>query len=200
MKNYLFLFLCFLLQVKTNACSCEVPTLDTSYKINDIVFTGKVIGVDSTYTHISTARIFLYTFKVDTFYKGKPEPFSKEITLSTKEFNSCDFTPELNQSYLIFASLNQNGFISTTICDYNRDLDEVSQNIYHKLHQWDIKDTNKEIDIMYFDHKEQKIYKLNEIINDVEKHLKIYKYGFWLSTTILSIILMYWVNKRFYKP
>lgn len=55
------------------------------------------------------------------------------------------------------------------------------------------------MDIMYFDHNEQKIYKLNEIIIDLEKKLKIYQYGFWLFTTILSIVFTYWVNKRFYK-
>ena len=199
MKNYIFLFLCFIIQVKANACDCIVPSLDTSYKTNDIVFTGKVIQVDSTYTQISTARIFLYTFKVDTFYKGNPEPYSNEITLSTKEFNSCNFTPELNKSYLIFASLIQNGFISTTICDDNRHLEDVPQNVFNKLQQWNMKDTNKEIDVIYFDHNEQKIYKLNEVIIDAEKKLKIYQYGFWFSITILSIVFMYWVNKRFYK-
>lgn len=198
-KNYLFLFLCFLLHVKTNACDCMVPTLETSYKTNDIVFTGKVIRVDSTYTSISTARIFLYTFKVENFYKGKPEPYSNEITLSSKEFNSCDFIPELHQSYLIFASLLQNGFISTTICNDNQELEKISTNVYNKLQQWEIKEAEKEMDIMYYDLKEQKIYQLNEVIIDIEKKLKIYQYGFWFSITILSIGFMYWVNKRFYK-
>lgn len=198
-KNYLFLFLCFLLHVKTNACDCMVPTLETSYKTNDIVFTGKVIRVDSTYTHISTARIFLYTFKVDTFYKGKPEPYSNEITLSSKEFNSCDFTPELHQRYLIFATLDQNGFISTTICDDNRYLEEVPPNVFNKLKQWNMQDANKEIDLVYIDHNEQKIHMLNEVIIDIEKKLKIYQYGFWFSVTVLSVVLMYGVNKRFYK-
>lgn len=119
MKYFLFLLLSLFIQVNVHACDCIAPTLDTSYKTNNIVFTGKVIGVDSTYTQISTARIFLYTFKINTYYKGKPYPYSNEITLSNKEFHSCNFTPELNQSYLIFSSLNQNGFISTTICDYN---------------------------------------------------------------------------------
>ena len=84
----------------------------------------------------------------------------------------------VNKSYLIFASLNQNGFISKTICDDNRDLEEVPQNVYNKLQQCKIEDSKKEIDFMYIDHNEQKIYKLNEVIIDAEKKLKIYQYGF----------------------
>lgn len=46
---------------------------------------------------------------------------------------------------MIFASLLQNVFISTTIGEDNRELDEVSPNDYNKLQQFEIKEAIKEM-------------------------------------------------------
>ena len=98
-----------------------------------MVFIGKVIRIVSSYTQKYPAKIKLYTFEVKEYLKGDSKTYSKQITLANKQYNSCQYDTELNQKYLIFSTSSTNGFINTTVCDYNQELRNVTKDDLTKI-------------------------------------------------------------------
>jgi hypothetical protein len=69
----------------------------------ELVFKGKITKVERDHTH-PPAEVYIVTFKVETWWKGKPSP---EVRLSwwSTAFFDCDYLPvgNVGEDYLVYA-------------------------------------------------------------------------------------------------
>jgi hypothetical protein len=86
------------------ASLCITPDAAPAYAAAEMVFTGKIAKVERDKTHSATADIYVVTFKVETWWKGKPSDEVRVLWWSTP-FSDCDYLPvgDVGEDYLVYA-------------------------------------------------------------------------------------------------
>lgn len=110
------------------ACSCAPPPPPLQELLNaDFVFSGTVIEMQVLDGELPwPALIIAATFRVDDLFKGQA---GAEITAHTpKGGDSCGFHFEIGESYLVYASRNEEKLF-TSICTRTRRLSEAGEDV-----------------------------------------------------------------------
>src|ERR671912_549301 len=81
-------------------------TLDAapSFAVAELVFTGKITKVERDQTLPIHAGTYVVTFKVETWWKGKPTPEVRVLWWTTSLFD-CPYLPvgDVGEDYLVYA-------------------------------------------------------------------------------------------------
>ncbi|MDM1298621.1 hypothetical protein HXZ94_08910 [Empedobacter falsenii] len=196
MKSILQLILLF--SSYTFACDCPYPTIENSFASSDIVFTGKVISIDSSSYSPRGTKNNEYTFEVYSQLKGEKNDYLKRITLINANYSSCNFEPELNREYLIFGQISQTNF-TTTLCKFNKELKDITKNelvLINELNNDFMNNNLYNTIILYDDENLNKIEKLNFYNNELLQENKNYKRAFFVTVSLLIILFLIWLNSK----
>lgn len=138
MKRWLVMFMLVLLLVtsglalfpgeKVYACSCVESDVQKRLETYTTVFTGKVVkkGGSQLYRYNGVRE---YTFDVDSAWKGVS---AKKMKIVGKDggSDSCGIQFEKNQSYLIFASLDErDNRMHTNLCSGNVPIEQAGDDL-----------------------------------------------------------------------
>ncbi|WP_339297740.1 hypothetical protein MKY92_22720 [Paenibacillus sp. FSL R5-0623] len=114
---------------KVYACSCVESDVQESLETYTTVFTGKVVKKGDSQQSKHDGILREYTFDVDTAWKGVS---AKKMKIVGKDggSDSCGIQFEKNQSYLIFASLDeQDNRLHTNLCSGNVPMEQAGDDL-----------------------------------------------------------------------
>jgi hypothetical protein len=113
------LLLCFLLLIAKEAfsCRCGITPFPEKYQSSEFIATVKILHV------IPDAKNEDYhdiDFELINLYKGASVSKLKILSMLN---SSCSFLPAENTTWLVFASINDSGFLSFGFCSGSQQLD-----------------------------------------------------------------------------
>jgi len=123
-----------LFATKATACECLFVSVKSDYKQADVVFYGKVVkvmdksieGYSNTLYSLDDSYLeyggHFPLLKVIKRYKGnKRKYYRKDDILIYQNWSLCDKSFKLNQYYLVFGFLDENGKLTTSSCTATRE-------------------------------------------------------------------------------
>ncbi|WP_145323865.1 hypothetical protein [Paenibacillus xylanexedens] len=114
---------------KVYACSCVESDVQERLETYTTVFTGKVVKKGDSQQSKHDGILREYTFDVDTAWKGVS---AKKMKIVGKDggSDSCGIQFEKNQSYLIFASLDErDNRLHTNLCSGNVPVEQAGDDL-----------------------------------------------------------------------
>ncbi|GEM_PF-878634 len=114
---------------KVYACSCVESNVQERLKTNATVFIGEVVKKGHSQQSKNDGMLREYTFDVDTAWKGVD---AKKMKIVGKDggSDSCGIQFEKNQSYLIFASLDErDNRLHTNLCSGNVPIEQAGDDL-----------------------------------------------------------------------
>lgn len=119
LKKSLLLFFLILISKETFSCSCINTPLLEKYQRSDFVAKIKITKVIHDENNKDYHDI---DFELISIYKG--ESINK-IKIASVLNTSCSFLPSENTTWLIFASRDRNGFLSSSACAGSEQIDQT---------------------------------------------------------------------------
>src|SRR5687768_4833647 len=74
------------------ASLCITPDASPAFAMAELVFKGKITKVERDHTHPASEYVYIVTFKVETWWKGKPAPAVRVLWWTTSLFD-CPYLP-----------------------------------------------------------------------------------------------------------
>jgi len=167
MKTRLILIICFLATFSSFACICDNPKPAIEFYNSDYVFEGKVIEK----LYASDSLTYTVTFEISKHYKNGDNPkFLKFQLLSegeiTGKFTSCDWNVENGESWLIYATKNNEKFNFSYYCSNSKPIN--SRKI--RLEEQKVLDNGNELDLKRYRFNFNNAKSLTNIDSILKKH------------------------------
>lgn len=142
MNNPFTYFICALLLLGciniASACGCVQignPSPQEAIKTTDLVFSGKVVHIDTVETAINelvgfTKKEIFYTFSIQEVIKGKKRLKQLRIKSGQIDADDCKYIFSLNESYIVFANYSSKSkkrqrSAKTNICTETQEFTEA---------------------------------------------------------------------------
>lgn len=103
---------------KAYACSCAFPETKEKLELYSAVFEGTVIEIGETKSLSPYSQVREYTFAVERAWKGVKD---KEVIITSLDggSNSCGYQFSKDRTYLVYASLDKDDTLLTSLCSNN---------------------------------------------------------------------------------
>ncbi|WP_160035296.1 hypothetical protein [Paenibacillus sp. An7] len=103
---------------KAYACSCAYANAKEKLELFTAVFEGTVIDIGKTKSSSQSSQLREYTFAVERAWKGVKD---KQITIFSLDggSESCGYQFSKDQTYLVYASLDKDDTLVTSLCSNN---------------------------------------------------------------------------------
>lgn len=121
-----YFFIIFLFTLKLNACDCDVPIPILEFYNSEYVFEGVVASK----VYNEDYETYSIAFKVDKHYKEEHSPKVLRFTLKSEELytdtlNSCDWSVNIGEKWLVYAYRDINKHLKFTYyCSNSKKLDQ----------------------------------------------------------------------------
>jgi hypothetical protein len=112
------------------ACSCAMaPSVQQELQRKTAVFSGRVVKLTEPGKGLirSSADPVTATFAVANVWKGEAKPQLAVYTAISSA--SCGFSFQMNTDYLVYASSDGNGKLTTIICDRTKPIADASEDL-----------------------------------------------------------------------
>ncbi|WIV21123.1 hypothetical protein QPK24_10830 [Paenibacillus polygoni] len=106
------------LSSKAYACSCAFLETKEKLELYSAVFEGTVIEIGETKSLSPYSQVRDYTFEVERGWKGVKD---KKVIVTSLDggSNSCGYQFSKDQTYLVYASLDKDDTLITSLCSNN---------------------------------------------------------------------------------
>jgi hypothetical protein len=193
MKKLIVLIIFLFFGLKSYSCECSgFPTIEKNWEAANVVFTGKIIKVDSLLYGNNGAKIYSFTVKIIKSYKSEIFPERELRTVISQSSASCDFMFTLGEVYLIYAK-EESQNLACSICSRTNKLKNIEKEeiqTLEKLYSKYLSD-NSEVRTIRLENNTE--YQIGLVKNSFEEKLKMKEkiiYGLLFLNILLIIIII----------
>ena len=200
MNKLIVLIIFLFFGLKSYSCECSAfPTIEKNWEAANVVFTGKIIKVDSLLYGNNGVKIYSFTVKIIKSYKSEIFPERELRTVISQSSASCDFMFTLGEVYLIYAK-EESQTLACSICSRTNKLKNIEKEeiqTLEKLYSKYLSD-NSEVRTIRLENNTE--YQIGLVKNSFEEKLKMNEkiiYGLlFLNISLIIIIIIITLRRR----